>query len=314
MTTEIVPTDRIQQALAKENITNTVLDGLKVHMSIKVIGPEDKENYKLAHDARIFCKNLRVLATKIAKVGREDARKEAQAWIDEEKRVVGEITKVEEYLEGQERIVDEAKERAEAEAKAKAETERLEAEKKVRDRLMARANALMAVGVVKSLDELAVMPDSDFDALLTEAKVKHAEAQEQKNKEDEAREVESKRLADQKAEQDKKDEAQRAEQKRLDDAKHAQEIEDAKKKAAEDARIEAEAKAKREAEEKAETERKTKAEEARLAALAPDKEKLKKLASDIQAVNWPEMQTADGSKMLAEATTLISRAVEILTK
>ena len=313
-TKEVVPVNRITQALAEQNVTEQVLAGLKKHLALKVTSPEDKKGYALVHEARMQCRDLRVLATKIAKAGREDAVKEQKAWIAEEKRVVGQIEEVESYLEAQERIVDEAKEKAEKEAAKKIEKEKLEAEARKRERVEKRVNALTAVGVFRSFQELDEMIDSDFDILLKKSTETHEAALKQKAEDDEKRRIEQKRLDDQKAEQDRVAAAQRAEQKKLDDAKRLQELEDAKKKAAEDARVAAEQKAKREAEEKAEKERLAKIEADRIAALAPDKEKLKKFADALDKLPVPEMKTADGKKILAEATALIEEAITHLNK
>jgi hypothetical protein len=312
MTTEIVPISKITMALKEANITDQVLTGLKTHFSIKVKGPDDKEGYALARKARLQCKELRVLASKISKAGREGALMEQRAWIAEEKRITGQIEAVEAYLEGQEHIVDEAKERAEREKQEAEEKEKQEIERRAREKFEKRVNALMAVGVFKTLQEIATMIDSDFDKLLKESTEKHQQAIELKKKQDEETEKEKARLAEQKKEQDKKDAEQREAQRKIDEANRQIELSKAKEEARLRGIKEAEEKQKREAEEKKHREEKEKAELARLEALKPDKEKLVAFSKEIGAVRTPELSTEEGQEQLARASTLILEAIEIL--
>lgn len=110
----------ITTELAKQNVTEAVIAKLKQdYLPLTINGIEDKEGYKKVHDARIVCRDHRVLAEKICKAGREDAVKEQKAWIAKEKEIVAKISEVEQYLKKQEELVD-----AEIEAK-KIKAERL---------------------------------------------------------------------------------------------------------------------------------------------------------------------------------------------
>ncbi len=290
----------MEAALQKENVTLTILEGLKVHLGLKVTGPEDTENYQLVKNARILCRDLRVLAVKLAKAGREDALKEQKAWIAEEKRVVGEISVVEEYLIAQEQIVDGPKEAAKKEAEAKAEQEKIDAEKRTRDKVVGRLNALFAVGVPKTFEEISAMPDSDYDQLLTTSKKTFDDATAAKKKAQDEIDAENaetaKRLAQQKADQDKKDAELKAEQKKLDEAKAAAEKE------------------KQDAAAKVEADRKAAAEKERLEALKPEKEKLASYAEALLAVPMPELVQPETVQCLSEARSFVKQATTILTK
>jgi hypothetical protein len=325
MTTQIVPVSRIVTALREANITEQVLSNLKKHLSIKVTGVEDKENYELARRARIECKSLRVLATKIAKAGREDAIAEQKAWITEEKRVVGEIESVELYLEAQERIVDEAKERAEADLKEKLEKARIESERIAREKIEKRINSLVAVGVFRTLQDLFAMPDSDFDTLLKTSTVAFEEKKAREKKEADDRKVELDRLEAQRKEQDKKDKEQRDAQAKIDAEKRAIELERVKKEAEERGRKEAEEKARRDkeiadaeakcvSEEKKRKEAEAKKEIERLEALKPDKEKLAKYGQELLSVKAPSLDTEEAINTMADVAEMLDEVINRLTE
>ena len=103
-------------------------------------------------------------------------------------------------------------------------------------------------------------------------------------------------------------------EKKLAAERKAQEEREAKERAAheaqlkkereERAKVEAELKAKQDAEAKAKAD-----EEARLKALktAPDKDKLRKLAADLLAIEYPEMQSEDGKKVVSGVIELMKK-------
>lgn len=306
MTTEIVPVNRIEQALRKENITEQVIAKLRAdYLCLKVKGEDDKEGYEIIRKARLECKNLRVLAQKIAKAGREDAIAEQKAWIAAEKNVTGQISEVEIYLEGQEKIVSEAEDRrkaAEAEATKKAAEE---AERKAREKTQNRINSLLKFGVSITWEEASTMVDSDFAVALSSAETVHKAVVEKKRIEDERRAEEDKKRRE---EQEKID----AERKKLDEEKRRIEIENAKREADEKARREereridrekkeAEEKAKREAEEKA-----------RLEALKPDKEKLANYAECLDGMLRPTVTTPEANLVLKQALKFVDSARDLL--
>lgn len=97
----------ITTELAKQNVTETVIAKLKKDfMSLKINGIEDKEGYKKVKAARLQCRDVRVLAEKICKKGREDAVRTQKEWIAKEKEVVAQISEVESYLKKQEDTID----------------------------------------------------------------------------------------------------------------------------------------------------------------------------------------------------------------
>ena len=101
----------ITTKLAKENVTDVVIAKLKTDfLPLKINGINDKEGYDKVHKARIQCRDIRVLAEKICKKGREDAVKEQKAWIAKEKEVVAQVSEVETYLKKQEDVIDQEKE------------------------------------------------------------------------------------------------------------------------------------------------------------------------------------------------------------
>ena len=101
----------ITSELAKQNVTDAVIAELKKNfLPLKINGIDDKEGYKKVHDARIQCRDIRVLAEKICKKGREDAIKIQKDWISKEKQVVAQVQEVELYLKKQEDDIDAQKE------------------------------------------------------------------------------------------------------------------------------------------------------------------------------------------------------------
>ncbi len=97
----------ITTELAKQNVTETVITNLKKNfLPLKINGVDDKEGYKKVHDARIQCRDIRVLTEKICKKGREEAVRVQKEWIAKEKEVVAQVSEVEQYLKKQEDAVD----------------------------------------------------------------------------------------------------------------------------------------------------------------------------------------------------------------
>lgn len=83
----------IETTLAKHNVTEKVIKKLKEdYLPMTIKGIEDKAGYKAADEARKICKNVRVLASKLCKEGREKAIKEQKDWISAEKSVTGQVS------------------------------------------------------------------------------------------------------------------------------------------------------------------------------------------------------------------------------
>lgn len=122
LTPEVKINDEIAGALAKVNITETVIAGLKEkYLPLTIGGQEDKEGYLAVQEARKECKRWRVLAKNTCKKGREDAIAIQNAWIKKEKDVTGRIGEVEDHLEKQETAWEQERDRIKAEAKARQE-------------------------------------------------------------------------------------------------------------------------------------------------------------------------------------------------
>jgi hypothetical protein len=120
-TLEVIPVEeKINSELVKENITEKVLAGLREkYLPLTINGQDDKEGYLAVSEARKDCKRIRVLAKKICEAGREEAVSIQKAWIAKQNEVIAEISKVEDYLEKQEKEYDAEKDRIAAEKKRK---------------------------------------------------------------------------------------------------------------------------------------------------------------------------------------------------
>lgn len=115
-------TEVIAQALMKHNVTDAIINKLKQQYgSLTIAGQEDREGYRAVKEARLDCKNLRVLAKKITTAGREQALQIQKAWVAKEKEVIARISEVEDYLQAQEDTYNEEKERIKREEKEKQE-------------------------------------------------------------------------------------------------------------------------------------------------------------------------------------------------
>lgn len=212
----------IETALAKENITNQVIEKLKAdYLGLKINGLDDKAGFKAVEEARKHCKAIRVLAVKICKSGREEAIAIQKQWIEKEKEVVAAIDITESHLEAQSDAIKELEKQILFEAAQKI-------------KLPIRKEKLLTIGIEVADEELLKINDEQFNALFNEFHETYlAEKAEQLR-------IEQEKIATEKAE------AQRIENERLAEIKRQADL----KEAAEKARIEAENKAKLESEKK----------------------------------------------------------------
>jgi hypothetical protein len=130
--------EQINQQLVNGNVTEAVIANLREkYLPLTIKDQSDKEGYMAVKEARKDCKNLRVLAEKLCKKGREEAVAIQKAWVTKEKEVAGKIGEVEDYLEKQEKEYE-------------AEADRIKAEKKRKqeEQLIHRQMALSAMGVL----------------------------------------------------------------------------------------------------------------------------------------------------------------------
>lgn len=101
----------ITTELVKANVTDAVIQKLRTEfLPLKINGIDDKEGYEKVLKARSQCRDVRVLAEKVCKKGREGAVKIQKEWIAKEKEVVAKVTEVEQHLKKQEDDIDAQKE------------------------------------------------------------------------------------------------------------------------------------------------------------------------------------------------------------
>jgi len=204
-TGEIVSLTVIEQALEKENITKQILAKLKADYSgLTINGIDDVDGFNKVEEARKHCKSVRVAAVHICKAGRDLAIKEQKEWIEKEKEVVGEVEEIENALKAESNRIKEEKERILFEAAQ-------------REKLPARKEKFLTIGMELQDAELLKLDDFNFQALFNEFYVKHLEeiAAKAKAEAEEAAKKETERLAEEKRLADIKAEGERLEAKRL---------------------------------------------------------------------------------------------------
>lgn len=183
--TETTTVSPIEKALAKENVTNQVIQKLKKnYLGLTINGLEDKKGFKAVEDARKECKSIRTLAVRICKKGREDAIQIQKDWIAKEKEVVAEIEIVEGYLESESNKIKELQAKILFEAAQK-------------EKLPARKEKLASIGFEVEDAELLKIDDTQYDALYNDFYKKHLEAEAEKLR------IENERIAAQKAEEER---------------------------------------------------------------------------------------------------------------
>lgn len=336
---ETKPEVVISQALVKENVTEKVIGELKNYLSLKITDIYDKKAIAEIKTKRIECRDLRLLAVRICKAGREESQSVTKAWIAVEKSVVGEISEVEDYLAEQEQF-------------ALKEAERLDFEKEQKAKLPERIEKMKSIGISANEDFLLTLTDEQF---LSHFNNQHSYILEEKAKkqreEDERIENEKKELAKKKIESRMKElhslelkfngsmfiildlsvttsdiekmtddefaslvlkvTPMVSQQKELDAKKHEKDIEDAK----EQARKEEANRIKKEEDKKADDARIEREKQEKLAALKPDKEKLKAFAEQIVALpRMNELTTKEAKETLAKVEALLNEAVTLLRK
>ena len=297
-------------------------------LAIKVTSPDQKAEMKLARTIRLELKDIRVNAEKKRKALKEDSLRLGKAIDGVNNLLLAAIEPLERHLEEQEKFA----ERLIAEQRAKLQAERSQA----------LAPYLAPGQIVPALD---AMTEEQWSGYLSDAKLLHEAKIERERREEAERiareqaeaaererlRIENERLqreaaereAAAKAEREAAAKAQReAEEKARKEREALEAAAKAEREAAERelARIKAEAeaaaakeRAERErlerelAEQKAAEEAKIKAEAAarRKAAAAPDKAKLRNIASIVRAIYLPEVTTEEGAAVLAEITAKI---------
>lgn len=331
---EVLNQSPIESALATANLTEQAIQKLQEFMPLKINGIDDKDGYKAVKEARIICKNTRVLAEKICKKGREEAISIQKQWIAKEKEVVAKIAEVEDYLSSQQKTIDDA-----------IEKERLK--EIALKQLPHRRAKCDSIGLTTSDDELLAMDDarffaffsSEYDKQMAEKEAAIRAKAERIAKEKAQAEAEQKRLADiaaaeqrakEKAERDAKEAIERAEREKAEAIARAEreKIEAAQRaeKEKQAAILAEQQKAKAEAERiekerlaKIEAERLSKIEAERKAALAPDKDKLTELSNRILFFELPQCESEKARnivlavhRQLKELSAKVSSEIEKL--
>lgn len=109
-----------EMAVVKFDITEAEISELRVkYMELTIKGMDDKPGFDAVHRARIDVKGRRVFVEKTGKAFREKAIKYQKDVITEEKRIIGLLAPIEDYLSDQENRVTEEVARIKAEAEAK---------------------------------------------------------------------------------------------------------------------------------------------------------------------------------------------------
>lgn len=228
------------------------------YMGIMVAGPDDAENFKIAHLARMVVKGKRVEVEKCRKALKVDALAYGRKIDTEANRIKALLEPIEDHLCAQERVVTDEKARIQREqeeaAQAKAEAEE---------------RAIREAEEKKMADERARLAKIDAEQQAERDRLAKVEAEQQDTRD--FIESEKRRLAG--AEET---------------TRRAVEMEKAKAEAAERARIETEERVRREAEEAKEREEtarlKAEAERARIEAAMPDAERIEAFAMRVRNV------------------------------
>ena len=164
------------------------------YMPLKINGLEDKEGFAKVHDARMIVKNTRVSVEKKRVELKADALAYGRAVDAEAKRLTELLAPIESHLEAEEDCIVQERERI-----------KKEAERKRQAITQDRVDKFMALGVVPSIIDVAVLTDEQFAESL-------AAAQKAKDERDAA--AEAQRKAEEKARREK-EEAEAAEAERI---------------------------------------------------------------------------------------------------
>jgi hypothetical protein len=290
--------------------------------SIRVVDINDKDGMAAAREARLELKRIRVEADKIRVKLKEESLLKGKA-IDGMFNIIKFlVVPIETQLEEQEKYAE------------------LEEEKRINAIVEDRVTKIAPYIEDLSIFNFRMMSDEQFEPLLENARKAHEYKLAAEKK------AEEERLAKEKAEQEERERIQKENEKLKQEAedreariaaeRKAQAEKEAKEKATREAQekkdrevAEAKLKVEREAKEKAEAELKAKqeaeerakaeaekakqereaaeAEAARQASLAPDKDKLRKLAADLLAVEYPEMSSKEGKKVVDGVKVLMQK-------
>lgn len=244
---KIIPVEeQITVELVKANVTETIINSLKErYLPLKIDGIDDKETYLQVKEARKECKSLRVLAEKICKKGREEAVAIQKAWVSKEKEVTGQISKVEDYLEKQEKDYETA-----------VEAEKQRRKREQEEQFILRQQSLSSMGVLYDNGNFTIGEVSFEMSIIKECDPEIWENDIKPKYEEEFKKVEAVRLEQERVKQEKE-----AELKKQQEEMERRERELAEKEAALKAAQEEQEKKKQEEEERKSNEEKQKRQE-----------------------------------------------------
>lgn len=179
-----MPAVKPDLSVVKLNVTDQAIADLKgKYLHLKISGLEDKEGYKLVYAARQDVKKTRVGVSAYAKSLREDALAWQKKVVSEEKRVVAELESIENHLQGQEDEYNRLKAERDAEI-----------ERKEKERIQLRIDALAAYGFAVDYALISTCTDDAFNATLANAKAEWQREQERVAEEKRQQEIERERI------------------------------------------------------------------------------------------------------------------------
>lgn len=192
---------------------------------------EDKQQIKIAYDARIELRDIRIAINKKGKELRDDANKFSKAVITKEKELLAIIAPEEDRLE---KIVEEAKEIIIRQARAKI--------------IPIRQEKLKSIGVVATEEELMEYDDDGFQTFFNAEMEKKNELERQKLEAEKAKlEAEKRGIERAKELEEAKEKTRKETEKRIKEQQALKEKQEKEKKErAEKAKLEAEAKREKE--------------------------------------------------------------------
>jgi hypothetical protein len=269
--------------------------------ALVITDPSQKKEMQLARDARLALKEIRVNAEKARKELKEQSLREGKA-IDGIANVIKAlIVPIEEYLEKQEKFV----ENIEAERKARIYAERVsQIQPFIEDINLFNIKEMSDEAFAKLLEGSKLAFDARQQA------IKKAEEERIAKEKAEAEERERTRLENEKLkkEAEVREKAIAEERKKADEEKKKLEAQQAEERTKREKverelkeRKEAEEKAKREAEAKAKKEAEVKAEAERQSRLAPEKDKIFAFAENIKKVDVPRNLSEPAQRIVNEA-------------
>lgn len=274
------------------------------YKGLKVADINDREGLKRVTEARKILKAERVQIEKDAKELREGALRFQRAVIAKEKELIGLISPTEEELYEEEKRIENLKEQL-----------RIEEERRENERIQNRISKLARFNYAIDLYEVTVMPEDQFNELLTNVEIQFkeelarqaAEREREEARERELQRQEEERQATIKAEQERfrKEEEERqakikAEREAFEAEKREFEAKVRKEREAKEAEERAAAEKKRLEDEAKEREHRAKVEAERQAALKPDKDKIQAYAFALNEVSHPIVSAKEAKRLAKE--------------